>query len=70
MTNYDPAFVKVTTDEQTMTMLREHATAARLLYDAVDAGAFALENGADAKTMAAFFRKVMDEAVATARTLP
>lgn len=70
MSNYDPYQVPLEITEGALTDLNQAARAARLLYDAVDAGAFALENGADAKTMAAFFRIAMAEAVATAHTLP
>ena len=70
MSNYDPAFVEVTIDQEAYTRLFEHADAARYLFDRVEAGVRALDQEADAKAMASYFRAVLSKASQIARDLP
>ena len=64
MTNmtYDPNMIAVETTEGAMADHSAAITAAQALVQGVIDGAAALDNGADAKAMAAYFRVLVCEA--------
>ena len=59
---YDPGQVTVETTEANLVLLQDTFDAAQYLFAAVEAGAFALDNGADGAAMAAYFRAVLIQA--------